>query len=185
MTSLQYVRMRGAALVLIGLLGTAAVVLPATATESPAKKRRVVGGPGVVARKDDVPYIKCQASEGGPWKFGAHGCCKPRCTVSLMGAVGSSVTAACELQPCSSSSSPPPLLQQPSTSKSCRGSAPHCTHGQSLCVSIHALAKGEPRLTRPCLRPFRTACCRCVSCWPRMPGSKSGRWPRPPTQATR
>ncbi|KAL4458891.1 hypothetical protein ABPG75_013756 [Micractinium tetrahymenae] len=56
--------MRAAALLLLGVLAAAAAVaVPALATETPAKKRRVVGGPGVVARKEDIPYIKCQVCE--------------------------------------------------------------------------------------------------------------------------
>lgn len=50
--------MRAAALLLIGLLGTAAAATVGI-TDS-AAKRRVVGGPGVVGRKEDVPYIICQ-----------------------------------------------------------------------------------------------------------------------------
>ncbi|KAL4423180.1 hypothetical protein ABPG77_000313 [Micractinium sp. CCAP 211/92] len=61
--ALRSVQMRGAALLLIALLCAAAGPTPAVAADSAATKRRVVGGPGVVARKEDIPYIKCQVCE--------------------------------------------------------------------------------------------------------------------------
>lgn len=91
--ALRSVQMRGAALLLIALLCAAAGPAPAVATDSAATKRRVVGGPGVVARKEDIPYIQCQAREVEVRP--AHAC-TPEFSVRLQ---APQVVAMCALPP--------------------------------------------------------------------------------------